>query len=1287
MYLFLILIVLLVAFHRPIIRGVIRWAGPEFANKVGLPLSWQVEGSLWNDFKLSQVEAGGGEGHWLPKATIGELSADYDWRLLSKGQLEHAIQRVTLHDVDAVADLRKLPTSTEPALSVEEVKSEPGPPLLIWPKAIDIQNVNADVTLADGSRLIIRGLTLQMGDGMPGKLECAEFRREPGGPELANLKADVTWGGRQLEIRQLALPQGVILERLAVDLRQLWELDEKVLVTLVARLGEAALNANVAAQGIFKSPMQVQAKVSGNQLRAQELKTLGLPKEVDFDGGRIELTAEGDPTKPIQMIVGVSADVAKIRVAGAQVDRVSLQAQVKDGKAIVDAVQVNRTDNQVKLTAEATLPSDIQDIAAAPWTAKVEATLPQVTDFLEQPPPVQGLLRLSVTAQGKGATPTKAEGEVNGESLAFENYKLPALRTLISMDGQRAGVEIPGLELGQGNSLMFKASMTMDDSMPVESSWQLRVTDPQKLFETTGLALPPKPIKGTLEFQGQASAKIQEVTAGTYDNGLADLRLQINQASYGEGELKKLVVHGAVKNGDLLLDTVNVFLDEKNRIGLTTKIELKPPFVFQTQGTVGMTELTALNSWMRTFEAPRIQSGAIQGLVEMTGQLNPWQGQGKVTMSATQVRTEAMPQAMDVTLDTGFSGTTADLQQLEAKLGPWRLLAKGKVTDKEAELAELKVWQNQTVLMDGTVFAPFDITQKEVSGPEAKPMKISIRAKDLQVDRILADAGIQDIPAGVLNADIQVTGRLDTAQGHVVVDLKEVKVPNAPKSFQSATLHSETVLENKRVKTQTTVSQPPLKPLTLEGDLPLDLVALLESPNRLQETPLKFSVKLPESELDFVQEYAPDMIRSFPGRAKVDMQIEGTLAKPVIRGDVDIDVKEIAWNQPDLPSVRDLRVKIRADDRRILVQDVSVLLAGGKVNLNGVVDAADLQNPGLDFRVQAREALVFRDPTTSVRANADISARGTLKQASVNGLVEVVRGRVFKEIDLLPVLKLPADVPPVPPDTSRSEAKLTLPPLLNDWTFNVNVKTRDPVLISGNLANGAVSADALLSGSGAAPQLTGGANIDRLLLKLPFSMVKITKGVVTLRPEHPFDPDLDIRGESRIGSNQITLYVYGASTNPKTRFTSTPPMSESDIVTLLATGTTLNGSASELASEAATRAAFLFLSEFYRKTFNKKKVVRDEPPRLNMTFNPSGADRSSDSVQATYDLSDEWRLTGRFTQTGRMKLLLGYVLRFGKAAQAMDPRPALPMATNTDISPTPAPVPSSPVPPASSQGF
>jgi len=113
-------------------------------------------------------------------------------------------------------------------------------------------------------------------------------------------------------------------------------------------------------------------------------------------------------------------------------------------------------------------------------------------------------------------------------------------------------------------------------------------------------------------------------------------------------------------------------------------------------------------------------------------------------------------------------------------------------------------------------------------------------------------------------------------------------------------------------------------------------------------------------------------------------------------------------------------------------------------------------------------------------------------------------------------------------------------------------------------------------------------------------------------------------------------------------------MSEADIVTLIGTGMTLGGDNAQMASEAMTRAAMLVVMETYRKLFSKEKKISDEPPKLHLSMNPSGGDRANDSMQAMYEVTPKVRFTGRFTQSGRMKALLGYVLRFGKAARAVE---------------------------------
>ncbi len=1244
-----LLLLAVVIFHRPILLGLLRWAGPKGAATQGLSLEWLVEGSLFSDLKITDLKTGGGPDHWLPEVSIGELSADYDTRALLRGEYENGVRSVTLHDVEAKVDLRKMPPA-DPAKVVEPARATGKPPPLVWPKKIDIHNVSAEVTLADGARIIVKEFTLQVGEGMPGVFSCKEFRQEPGGLVLENLHANVGWEPRRVTFRGLKLPKDVELQELAIDIKE-YEAG-KAAVALLAGLGKATFEAKTSASGLFQPPLLVTADVRGKDLRSEELTALGLPKDVFFEGTQIALQVKGDPLTPPKLDVDLSLSTSNLKTAGVLVDQIAVELGIHESKATLKSVKVTRGANTLTTTAEAELPADLAQWQKTTWTANVQAELPEPTQFLAAPPAAKGLVRLTAKANGTGATPTQVTGQLTGEKLAFETYTLPALLTTFAIDGKEAKFEIPALALGAGNELRFQSKMLMEDAMPVEANWSLKVTDPGTLFTTTGLPPPAQAVAGTIETKGNAKFAVKEVSEQKLDSVLADLSVTGSQLAYGDGKLQGLDLKVHVEKGKALIQGLKVTLNETHFIEAKGDASLTAPHAYTLTSDMTLPQFPTLNELLKAFGVPAFESGALFSHLESNGQLLPLKNNGKLSLSAAKIRTTDMPEAADATLEATFAGTDADLSKLEATLGPWRLNAKGKVNDKRANLAELQVWQNKTLLLSGHALAPFDIMQPEVA--QGEPVDVVINAKDLKIHEILTAAGIKDMPTGVLNADVAVKGRLESLSGKIKVNLSDIKAKQSPPSFKPATLDVDTVLEKQRIDTAIKLVQPPLQPLTVEASLPFDPVTVSKAPQELQKAPIRAKVKIPETDLAFVRDFAPEMIRSLSARMKVDANVSGTVGLPIIQANVEVDAKDVNWVSPDMPSVRDVRVRIRSNDRKVTVQDISAILAGGRVQMNGTVDATDPQKPLFDLKAMAREALVFRDPTTSMRANADLTCRGNLASARVDGLVELVRGRVFKEIDFLPALGLPTDVPDVPPDTQRSNTKLVLPEIVKDWLFNIRVKTRDPILLAGNLANGALSADVHLGGTGANPLLTGGANIDRLLLKLPFSMIKVTQGVVTLNPAQPFDPQLDIRGESRMGRNEITLYIYGSSSNPKTRFTSTPPMSEPDIVTLLATGTTLNGSAGELASEAASRAAILFITEIYRKTFNKKKVVREEPPRLNLTFNPSGADRSNDAVQATYDLTDRWRFIGRFTQTGRMRAAFGYLLRFGKAARAME---------------------------------
>src|SRR5207245_10479989 len=104
--------------------------------------------------------------------------------------------------------------------------------------------------------------------------------------------------------------------------------------------------------------------------------------------------------------------------------------------------------------------------------------------------------------------------------------------------------------------------------------------------------------------------------------------------------------------------------------------------------------------------------------------------------------------------------------------------------------------------------------------------------------------------------------------------------------------------------------------------------------------------------------------------------------------------------------------------------------------------------------------------TLTPRTDADVRVNGPLKTASVTGNVALTNSQFLKNIDLIPI-GLPGRPAPEPP-SSRPDFSFPDPPL-RDWKFDVAIKTKDPFLIRGNLANGGPVSDLKLSGQGLHP--------------------------------------------------------------------------------------------------------------------------------------------------------------------------------------------------------------------------
>ena len=134
---------------------------------------------------------------------------------------------------------------------------------------------------------------------------------------------------------------------------------------------------------------------------------------------------------------------------------------------------------------------------------------------------------------------------------------------------------------------------------------------------------------------------------------------------------------------------------------------------------------------------------------------------------------------------------------------------------------------------------------------------------------------------------------------------------------------------------------------------------------------------------------------------------------------------------------------------------------------------------------------------------------------------------------------------------------LTFPnPPLRDWKFDVALKTKDPFLIRGNLAQGGAVVDLKFIGTGLHPGLQGIVRLKDVEATLPFSRLEISYGYLYFDPDDSLNPKIDLHGTSLVRDYTVHVYVYGTSLDPQAIFTSEPPLPQEDIISLLATGTT-----------------------------------------------------------------------------------------------------------------------------------
>lgn len=1224
-----ILLILLIAFHRPIIGWAAAYFGKKALADAGLTAEWTLSGNFYSGIQLDNVKVTGDELAQLRTATLKHLELKYDlWEIRKRG-VGAIAKEVTVNEFDMELDLTRPghPSSKPPR--AEPAKESSKLPNIFIPK-ITITDVNLRITQPDQT-LRVEDFSLSMDPAAPGIIQWKRLVL-PGVPVFGPVNGVTRVTPQSLQFDNLALTASTLVESVYADISKLPE--ETAPVRISVRQGASQIKIDGIASAWMSSP-EADANVNITNLADGDLRYWSVPLgPVNWVVPSLNLQAKGPVLKPAELNFAFDLAAAPVDVPGLKINNAAVKVSSSKGALKIESLTGNIGGNSISATATASLPPEWADIGNAPGKLQFKATAAELEKFTDQ---VSG----AVTAQGDV---TFGNLELKGANVAAQSTQLKvsgvsvqSVDLLATTTGQTVTLEKAVVKMNDQNVLNATGKIDLTGDMLFEANWHADCADISTVpVDLHGDSVWPE--SGTVKTIGSAKASVAMFQNKAWQEMAATADIQAANVKLKEASLQTMSLKANLAKGLVNLDNLDVIFDEQNSIHAAGNIDIqKSEIPLTAKATITLPAIEKLSAWSESFKGPKLEQGSALVSWDATGQINPLLINGTGNVDVSGVKLDIMPEVIGLKASVTQADADIDVKTLAASVGPWRAEGRAKFDGARLTIPELKGWLKDQPLLQLSASAPVKFREE--------PLELKLNIDKLDTGKLAAALG-QKFPAnGVVSARADFHGTLANLEGALNADVVQIKVDQKEAaSLEPGSVKLNIALGDGKVNVTSTIIQKPLQPLTVKASAPLNIPNLMEQPSLAEQLPITAEAHLPSSNLNFLPKFVP-AIHEITGTAGLDVTVSGTVSQPKIKGLVTASVPEAIFTAGNLPSLKDVNVRIRADDRKITIENASLLLSGGNLKLTGGSDLTNVADPTLDLRVNAEEILVVRDDTISLRANANIACEGKLSKALVKGNIDLVRGRVFKEIEFLP-LSLPNQLPPPPASTTLGKSgPPSLPAPLDKWDFDVGIRTKDPIRLLGNVAHGGAVADLKLVGTGANPELTGMVKLEESWVKLPFSRLNLTQAEILFLKDKPFDPQIQMLGESIVGNYMVTLNVTGRALDPKLRFTSSPPLPEGDIASLLATGTTTNDLQSGN-GEAAGRAIFLVVQSAYRKLFPKlsDSLEEAEPPRL--TFELTGFGTNSGGVSAVYEINKKVKAIGRVGQAGTFRGLLYYLIRF-----------------------------------------
>lgn len=307
-------------------------------------------------------------------------------------------------------------------------------------------------------------------------------------------------------------------------------------------------------------------------------------------------------------------------------------------------------------------------------------------------------------------------------------------------------------------------------------------------------------------------------------------------------------------------------------------------------------------------------------------------------------------------------------------------------------------------------------------------------------------------------------------------------------------------------------------------------------------------------------------LKEMRGLVTVSLKVRDSVDKPSILGSALVEGALIKL--PDFPAAfQNLRADVLFNNQKILINSASATLGGGTVQANGGITIVPKKMPSIDVQGTFEQVhLTIPDGVKSV-STGGISITGGAFPYKLLVKANVESGEIVKEFSSDD--KQPGTVKQsvlLPKRATEREA--------SPITLDLNLLLSESIKIKNENLDTNISGQIQILGEPSDIKLNGQINFVKggkiYFRKTPF---EVSTGMIRFK-EAMNNPELFITSTARVKDYDITLLIQGTALKMVPQLTSTPTLTQSEIICLLALGVTCDNMEKNVASSQQGQATY-----------------------------------------------------------------------------------------------------------------